>query len=226
MRKLVTAISVLLLMTASYRVRGADDNVTLKFTFVQDAAVYEESDYGEPPQVAIWLEEVETGVLRTVYVTYRTAAGDFYGKVECQVSLPAWIAAYRKEFGKEEFPTPRDPLPEAMTSATSTDSVVETRTRAARGKEYRIWIEVNVAGDFNAAFQLESPDLRLDYHGNGQPSLVYAGRIVAEPGNSVVPRPFGRTDQYIYTGEILENLDGMDSALACFTRIEVSCSEN
>jgi hypothetical protein len=113
-----------------------------------------------------------------------------------------------------------------MTSATSTDSIVETRTKVTRGKEYRYWIEMNVAGDFNAAFQLESQDLRLDYHGNGQPSLIYTGRIVAEPGNSSVPGPLGHTDQYIYTGEIIENLQGLDSALKCFTRIEVSCIKN
>ena len=220
------AVVIICLLAAAVGAKEAGDGAVLEFTFVQDAAVYEESDYGEPPQVAIWLEEVETGKLQTVYVTYRTASGDFYGKVECQVSLPAWITAWRREFGKEEFPTPRDPLPEAITAATSTDSLVQTRAAVSRGKEYRYWIEMNVAGDFNAAYQLESEDLRLDYHGNGQPSLIYAGRISAVPGSSSVPVPFGHTDQYIYTDKLIENLDGFDSALACFTRIEVRCVEN
>lgn len=36
---------------------GAElDSLTISFTITQDRVAYEESDYGEPPQVAIWLE--------------------------------------------------------------------------------------------------------------------------------------------------------------------------
>jgi len=72
----------------------------------------------KPPQFAIWLEDRETEEIQTVFVTYRTATGDFIGKAECPVSLPVWIAVFRKETGRDDFPTKRNPASEAVTEAT------------------------------------------------------------------------------------------------------------
>ena len=225
-RKLLYLLMAAAAAGALYRIGLADKGpVKLRFTFDQDRQVYEESDYGEPPQVAIWIEDLSDGSIRTVYATYRTATGDFYGKVECEVSLPFWIAAYRREFGAEGFPTPRDTAPDAITAATSREMTVSAEIEAARGKSYVYFIEMNVAGDFNAAFPLESADGRLDYHGNGQPSLIYSGHILAEPGDSASPEPYGRTDQYQYTGEVIRDLQGIDSAFECLKNIQVFCTE-
>ncbi|HUU26835.1 MAG TPA: hypothetical protein VM123_03410 [archaeon] len=197
--------------------------VTLRFNIIQDQVIYEESDYGEPPQVAIWLEDPVTGKTRTIYVTYRTATGNFKGKVECPVALPIWIGVYRKEFGREGFPTPRSLSPEAITRATSKTGLVTAEVEVPLSSRWRYYIEMNVAGDFNRHFPLETEDHRLDYHGNAQPSLVYRGEITAEPGNRSTPQPVGRSDQYQFTSEMITDLKGMDSALECFKSIEVEC---
>src|SRR3989339_2052009 len=189
-RKIFYLLATMAAVLALTRIGLADkEPVKLSFTFDQDRQVYEESDYGEPPQVAIWIEDLSNGSIRTAYVTYRTATGDFYGKVECEVSLPFWIAAYRREFGMEGFPPPRETAPDAITAATSREMTVSAEIEVTRGKSYVYFIEMNVAGDFNAVFPLESADGRLDYHGNGQPSLIYSGHILAEPGDSASPEP-------------------------------------
>ena len=46
---------------------------------------------------------------------------------------------------------------------------------------------------------------------------------MAEPGNRSTPEPCGRTDQHQFTGELIADLAGMDSALECLKKIEVVC---
>jgi len=198
------------------------NGVILRFMIKQDSVIYEESDYGEPPQIAIWLENPAGGELRTIYVTYRTAAGDFLGKSECPVSLPVWTTVYRREFGRKGFPIPGSPAPEAITRATSEVELVTAEVEVPKGSRHIFYIEMNVAGDFNSRFPFEDENSRLDYHGNGQPSLIYRGEITAEPGSKATARLLGRTKQHEFSG-IIEDLEGMDSALKCFKSIEVVC---
>jgi len=224
MKKLLSAVPASLAVVILIGTALADkQTVRLRFSLTQDPDIYEESDYGEPPCLAIWLEDPETESFRTVYVTYRSATGDYYGKVECPVALPVWVGVWRREFGQEKFPTPRNPAPESITRATSLTGEVTAEVEVPRGKKFRYYLEMNVAGDFNRAFPLESEDSRLDYHGNGQPSLVYRGEIVAEPGNKSSPEPYARTDQYQFTGGLITDLAGLDSALECLKKIEVVC---
>ena len=224
MKKLVSAVLALLASAVLIQTVLADkQSVRLRFSLTQDPDIYEESDYGEPPTMAIWLEDEQTKSFRSVYVTYRGATGNYYGKVECPVALPVWIGVWRREFSKEGFPTPRDPAPESITGATSLTGEVTAEVEVPKGKKYRYYIEMNVAGDFNRSFPLETEDSRLDYNGNGQPSLIYRGEIMAEPGNRSTPEPCGRTDQHQFTGELIADLAGMDSALECLKKIEVVC---
>jgi hypothetical protein len=201
---------------------AGESRVVLRFNIRQDRDIYEESDYGEPPQVAIWLEDSTGGALRTIYVTYRTAAGDFDGKSECPVSLPAWTTVYRREFSRKGFPIPGSSAPEAITKATSLEELITVEVEVPKGSSFRYYIEMNVAGDFNSRFPFEDESSRLDYHGNGQPSLIYRGEITAEPGSKATARLLGRTKQHEFSG-IIDDLEGMDSALKCFKSIEIVC---
>ncbi len=218
---LATLHATLLSATAAGKAATAD-SVQVSFTIDQDRAIYEDSDYGEAPQVAIWLENLENGEKRTVYVTWRTATGRFAGKVDCPVSLPSWVRVWREESGKEGLPSPRQEAPEAVTRATG-DERIEAGAVLPRGGRWRYYIELNVAGDFNDTFPVESPTGVLDRHGNGQPSLVWSGVIAAEPGGSSTPEPLGRTEQHQFADSLTADLSGMDSALKVFTAIRVAC---
>ena len=199
------------------------DEVTLRFTMIQDRDVYEESDYGEPPQVAIWLEDTLSANPRTVYVTRRTSTGDFEGKVECPVSLPIWIGAFRREFHREDFPTPRDPAPSAITRATRKKERITAKVRVPPSSCWRYYIEINVSGDYNFTFTRMSDHYEPDYHGNGQPSIIYSGMITAEAGNISYPELTGRSRQHHFTTEIIRDLKGIHSAGEVFKAIEVIC---
>jgi hypothetical protein len=222
---LLAAVLILSVFFLYYGVRLVVDSfkATLRFTIIQDRDVYEESMYGEPPQVAIWLEDSASGELRTVYVTSRTATGRFEGKTECPVSLPIWIGVFRREFGREDFPTPRKPAPSAITGATSKTELITAEVLVPPSSRWRYYIEMNVSGDFNRTYPEMSNSMRPDRHGNGQPSHVYCGEIVAEPGRSSSPKPVGRSRHYQFTDKIIPNLEGIKSSLEVFKSIEVQC---
>ena len=129
MRHLLYGLMVLHLVSCSGSGNNQSGNTTLLFTIHQERDVYDQSDYGEPPQFAIWLENSETGEIKSVFVTYRTATGDFEGKAECPVSLPAWIGAFRKETERNDIPTLKNPAYEAVTGATPQAKKFKTRVQ-------------------------------------------------------------------------------------------------
>lgn len=199
------------------------DEQTILFTIRQERDIYEQSDYGEPPQFAIWLENKETGAIRTVFVTYRTATGDFEGKVECSVSLPAWIGAFRKETGRRDFPTPWDPATDAVTGATPKRKEFKARVNIPSDSKWYYYVEVNVSGDYTPEFPSVQQDGVIDAQCNGQPSLIYKGEIAGVSGAQSTPELIGRTEQLYFSSEINPDLIGIDNAKKLFSQIKAVC---
>ncbi len=193
------------------------------FTIHQESNVYEQSDYGEAPQFAIWLEDKETGDVRTVFVTRRTATGDFEGKVECPVSLPAWIGAFRKETGRADFPTPRSPASETVTGATPKVTEFKVHVEIPGGSSWYYYVEMNVSGDYTPEFPSVRSDGMIDSQGNGQPSIIYRGEISGITGDHSTPVLIGRTEQFYFSSEINTDLNSIENAKEVFSMIKVSC---
>ena len=202
---------------------GSERKLQLQFTIHQEQDVYEQSDYGDPPQFAIWLEDPDTRAVRTVFITYRTGTGEYEGKVECPVSLPIWISAFRTETGRDDFPRPWKPFFDTVTQATPTSKEFSVSIDVEEGKKLYYYIEMNVAGDYNDSFPYVSSDGRPDDHGNGQPSLIYRGEITAEKGNVSQPELIARSHQYYFITESISDLNGIDSAQEVFSYISVEC---
>ena len=96
----------------------------LTFSLELNQKVYEYSDWGEPPQFAIWLEDADSSRIRTIWVTYRTGTGDWKGKVECPVALPYWVSRYNKETATSGPPTFFEPVIDAITGATPKQDII------------------------------------------------------------------------------------------------------
>jgi hypothetical protein len=199
---------------------------TLLFSIHQERDVYDQSDYGEPPQFAIWLENASRSEIQTVFVTYRTGTGDFKGKAECPVSLPAWIGVFRKETGRTDIPSIRKPADLAITGATPTVPDFSSKIAVPSDSRWNYYVEVNVSGDYTPEFSSLTADGTIDYQGNGQPSIIYRGEITAIPGNQSTPRLIGRTEQLYLSSEINPDLSGIINAKNVFTKITVTCITN
>ncbi|MEC3878445.1 hypothetical protein [Parapedobacter sp. 10938] len=199
------------------------EEVVIVFEIAQNESIYVQSAFGEPPQIGIWLENPNTGEVRTVFVTEKTGRGSYEGKAGVPVALPAWIAAYRSETGRTDFPTLRKPVVDAITGPTSKQSLIEKRVAVEAGANWNYYIEVNVAGDYNHTYPQFHDNGSADFDGNGQPSLIYGGKITANPGAHSQPELLGVTEQLFFSPVIKTDMSGIDTAKEIFSSITVSC---
>jgi len=199
------------------------DEVTLAFHLELNPHVYADSAWADPPQLAVWLEGEDGQQLRTVAVTHRVGAGDWEGKVECAVALPCWVAFYSRETGTTSPPTWDHPAPDAVTCATPR-AELDATIQVPRSSHWRYFVEVNVSGDYSAAYPSLTDDGLSDRYGNGQPSLVYQGTIEATAGQTSQPELWGRTDQHVAVDTPNPDLQPITTARDLLQIISVSCT--
>jgi hypothetical protein len=198
--------------------------VTLTLSLELNRRVYEYSDYGEPPQIAVWLEQPQKKVIRTLCVTYRTGKGMWQGRVDCPVSLPYWESRYMEEILLRGIRGPAVPVPDAISRATPKQKLI-IKTTIPPGSEWTYFIEVNCSADYNRAFPAVFDAGFPDPFGNGQPSIVYRGRIKAVPGQTGSPEIVGRTDQLDPVDTLITDISGITNAKELFKKMEVFVSE-
>ncbi len=196
---------------------GDSSWVRLNFSLTVDKNTYLYSDYGEPPQLAIWLEYPDGKFYKTVFVTHRVGANDWVGKVDCPVALPIWESW---QFGKKRRPDETQKI-RAVTGATPKGGIFRPDIQVPPGSRWRYFVEVNVSGDFNDAFPYGSKEGAPDDVGNGQPSLVYSGEIVAEPGQKNSPKLLGFTDQFSPVDTLRTNFKKITTAKKLLSKIVV-----
>lgn len=154
----------------------------------QDKKIIHLSNFAEPPQFAIWLENPVTKELKTVFVTRRVANGDWEGKANVPVALPLWYQLFRGSNNKPDTAPQNKRSDMAITGATPKDDYFSLRIEVEPGSEWICWIEMNLAGDFNDAFpEVDLKTLREDEFSNGQPALVFRADIKASEGLKFTP---------------------------------------
>jgi len=195
--------------------------VTLLFKMSINRNVYIYTNYGEPPQIAIWLENPDTSFYRTVWVTHRSGKNDWSGKVECKVALPFWN--FRRQVDKQsQLPVP---VADALTGATPKSGELLAKITVPVNTSWLYYIEVNASGDYNENFPYWSDMGLPDNDGNGQPSLIYNGTITAQPGSTSVPKLIGRTDQWSAFSTLYTDIDKITSAKRLVENLSVEVIE-
>jgi hypothetical protein len=138
------------------------------------------SNFAEPPQFAIWLENPLTKELKTVFVTHRVAKGDWEGKASVPVALPQWFQLFKasKKSSEESVSDKKSDL--TISGATPKGDYFSVRVEVEPGSEWICWIEMNLAGDFNDAYpEIDVKTLREDQYSNGQPALIFKADLKA-----------------------------------------------
>ena len=168
--------------------------VLIEFDINQDMELPFLTPFSEPAQFAIWLEEPVSGRLQTVFVTYRSGTGDWIGTAERKGALPRWFEVFQLEHNKLGPPDFDNPAPDTVTGATPQQEQFKTSIEVASGSQWICWIEVNLAGDFNAKYKEQDEKAKtVDWDFVGQPALIYRGQIIANPGEKIVPQLYGQS---------------------------------
>ncbi len=180
------------------------------------------SDFGEPPQMALWLEDPQSGATRTLHVTHRAASGDWKGKLECPAALPRWFEIYRREFGKSGTPRLKDPLPDGLSGATSKSEELVLTADVPGDRPWIVWLEVNIAADFNEHFPRPGEGQAIaDTDFDGQPSILYRAELADASGALVVPELWAYTRPRTRRGEYERDLSVITAARDILPSIEM-----
>jgi hypothetical protein len=173
------------------------------------------SAYGEPPTFAIWLENSE-GRLQNLYVTHRAYENEWEGKPEVPVALPYWFLLNESGvFAGEKGFLDLD----AVSGATPQDDVFSIRAEVPANSTFVCWIEMNLSGDFNDYYKESDPEKKIsDEYGNGQPALLYRGKIRTELGNAILPELYGMS---LRSADPVRPVIGITTADQVFSRIDV-----
>ena len=92
-----------------------------------------------------------------------------------------------------------------------------------RGSKWVCFVEVNLSGDFNGDFPFRDTNGMPDPEINGQPSLIYQGKIKAIPNQIGYLKLIGRTDQWVAVDHIIKDLSGITTAKNAITNLLVTC---
>jgi hypothetical protein len=195
----------------------------LEFLVHINEELVRQSVYGESPTFAIWLEDPRNGRTHTAYATRRIATGDWEGKKDVPVALPLWseINRIEKQNRSDDAGMAGDAL--ISTGATPLPGYFRTRVRVKPGSRWICWIEYNLSGDYNQAYQEYNPETHVeDEYGTGQPAMIYKAEIEAFKGRVVVPEIAGMC-VFDQEGRVLvESLQGITTAAEVLDEISIS----
>lgn len=195
----------------------------IEFSIHINEKLIKESTFGEPPTFAIWLEDPETKLTQTVFVTNRAGKGDWEGKAAVPVALPEWFQVNAKEKSSENKLENKIPEQITISGATPKPGYFRTRVRVAPGSKWICWIEVNLAGDFNDTYKEYDLEKKTsDDYKMGQPALLYRAEIESSLGNETKPEIQGMCLLDSLNEAIVKPVEGITSAKDIFDQININ----
>jgi hypothetical protein len=180
------------------------------------------------PQMAVWVENADGKLVKTIYVTKKAARSEWGGGINVNrpEALPVW--AFKRGIPNSLggfMPGGKNLIPDAETGASpaaSFDKKWNVPSDLPDGK-YKVLVEVNASFDYNTVY---SEKLKKDdphYNGvNGQPSLVLAGEInIGSSPSRIVLQNAGKGDPQGKNGNLDSDLSGITTALNLLESVSV-----
>ena len=233
--KLLTLVSMFLLLhtllkaqTDTIATNASEDGHLIVLDFEKGPA----HNY---PLMAVWLEDMDSNYIETLYVAQSIGTGIFkHGKSEKgkwepgailrPAALPYW--AHQRGVQSSEghyLPTPERPVPDAITGPTPDDNfVLKARAGEILPTRFRVLFEINQSWDWNEYWNNSKyPDDR-EYKTSSQPSLVYEAVLnLNETGREINMRMTGHGHYSGKNGELYTDLTTLTTAKEIAEKISV-----
>ncbi|MCK5345536.1 MAG: hypothetical protein KAR20_19135, partial [Candidatus Heimdallarchaeota archaeon] len=138
------------------------------------------------------------------------------------VALPRWYELFRSN-AKPLGRTPKKDGSIAVTGATPKADYFSVRVDVPPGSNWIIWIEMNLAGDFNEAFpEVDHETYMEDEFSCGQPAILFRADIIAEEGTMVTPEIVAQSVWESGLNRVEPVSEGVKSARNVFDDIKIS----
>lgn len=183
-----------------------------------------------PPQIAIWLEDMQGHYLSTVYATHKIATQSWQasGGNRRKEALPHWCYSRGVKYSDGLYlPTKKQPLTDGISGATPHGSFNVKVSPTAELKKFVVKIEINHSTDFNDAFPKWAKEGEANYsggeEGSGQPAVVYAANIDLTSGkSSFEANLIGQSSPDGSSGVINKDVSGLTTALHIVKHITIN----
>jgi len=188
------------------------------------------------PLMAIWIEDLDSNYIQTLYVARSIAEGVFRhgdpstgrwlpGPIRRPAALPYW--GHQRGIRASDglyIPTQDDPMPDAITGPTPKGNfILNTNTPAEIPLSFRVLFEINQPWDWNSYWSNNKFPDDEDYKTSSQPALVYEAVIDHSSGqNEFSMKPIGHSHWSGKSGELFPNLSTITSALDIAKSIRVN----
>jgi hypothetical protein len=190
------------------------------------------------PTFAIWLEDEKGSYIETLFVTEYISSGVFgfadagnfswkneKGEALRPAALPYW-SHKRNVISRDSLyiPTPENPLPDAISSATPKGNfVLKTSTSEDLPDRFIILLEINQTWDWNEYWTNNKYPDDLNYKTSSQPSIVYAAEVnLANENEQTLLKPIGHGHYAGDDGTLYKDLSTLTTALDIANEITVS----
>lgn len=188
------------------------------------------------PLMAVWLEEIDSTYIQTLYVARSVATSVFrFGETSGRQwipgvrrypqTLPYW--SHKRGVVASDglyMPEPDNPVPDAYTGATPTTGfIMLSRSDMPLDRPVRILLEINQNWDWNEYWTNDRYPDDEDYKRSCQPALVYEAILdPAFAGKVMIMRPIGHSHYSGRTGDLYKDLSTLTTALHIADTIKVS----
>lgn len=204
--------------------------VTKGDEWLHDFPVFLGINKKNPPQIAIWIEDLAGNYLTTIYASHKIATGTWQSNSgnRRKESLPVWCYARGVQYPDGLYlPTKDQPLPDGISGATPHGSF-DVKIRPVGGlKQFVVKIELNHSTDWNDNYPKNAKEEDANYSGgkdgSGQPAVVYEAMIDLDSNKKqYIASLVGHSSPDGSNGELYTDLSSLTSALEIVKEITIN----
>ena len=183
-----------------------------------------------PPQIAIWIEDLNGKYLTTVYASHKIATESWQanGGNRRKESLPVWCYARGVQYSDGLYlPTKNEPLVDGISGATPHGSFDVKIRPVGDLRQFVVKIELNHSTDWNDSYPKNAKEGDANYsggkEGSGQPAVVYSVTIDLDSGQKqYIAELIGHSSPDGSSGEIYTDTSSLASALNIAKKITIN----
>lgn len=182
-----------------------------------------------PPQIAVWVEDMGGHYQSTIYVTHKIATQSWLAAKgnRRKEALPHWCHKRGVKYSDGLYlPTKKEPIVDGISSATPKSGFDIKFMPLRELKRFIVKIEINHSTDFNLNWPKSAREGEVNYsggkEGSGQPAVVYAANIdLTSEQRIFVAELIGHSSPDGSNGCIYPDTSTLTSALKIVKRITV-----